>query len=48
MAVVLACVGLGPADGQHRWPYDSAVSSIVILLVPYCLLALWVSRRPVT
>ncbi|WP_426502491.1 hypothetical protein ACPPVO_33185 [Dactylosporangium sp. McL0621] len=45
-AVVLACVGLGPADGRHRWPYNSAVSSIVILLVPYCLLALWVSRRP--
>jgi hypothetical protein len=42
-AVVLACVGLGPADGQNRWPFNDTFSSIVILLVPYSLIALWTS-----
>jgi hypothetical protein len=38
---VLACIGLGPADGQERWPFDDAFSSMVILLVPYGVIALW-------
>ncbi|MFF5234377.1 hypothetical protein [Dactylosporangium sp. NPDC000521] len=47
-AMVLACVGLGPADGQDRWPFNDAFSSIVILLVPYCLIALWAFRQQTT
>src|ERR1700755_2942355 len=30
-AVVLACVGLGPAEGQAHWPFSSAVSCLAIL-----------------
>jgi hypothetical protein len=40
-AVVVACVGLGPADGQSRWPFHGALTSLVILLVQYSLIALW-------
>ncbi|HKN52537.1 MAG TPA: hypothetical protein VJX66_08555 [Amycolatopsis sp.] len=43
--VVLACVGLGPADGQNRWPFNDTFTSIVILLAPYSLIALWTSWR---
>ena len=45
-AVVLACVGLGPADGQNRWPFNDTISSVVILLVPYSLIALWTLWLP--
>ncbi|UWZ40586.1 DUF952 domain-containing protein [Dactylosporangium roseum] len=43
-AVVLACVGLGPADGQAHWPFSSALSCLAILLLPYGLIAWWTSR----
>jgi uncharacterized protein (DUF952 family) len=43
-AVVLACIGLGPADGQAHWPYSSALSCLAILLMPYGLIAWWTSR----
>jgi uncharacterized protein (DUF952 family) len=43
-AVVLACVGLGPADGQGFWPFSSAISCLAILLMPYGLIAWWTSR----
>jgi hypothetical protein len=46
-AVVLACVALGPAANQQVWPFDSAVGSMVILLVPYAALAVWTSRPSV-
>jgi hypothetical protein len=42
-AVVLACVGLYSADGQNSWPFNDPYSSVVILLVPYSLIALWTS-----
>jgi hypothetical protein len=42
-AVVVACVGIGPADGQNRWPFNDTLSSVVILLAPYSLIALWTS-----
>ncbi|MEV0128763.1 hypothetical protein AB0H83_09890 [Dactylosporangium sp. NPDC050688] len=45
-AVVLACVGLGPADGQEHWPFNDPFSSVVILLVPYCAIALVTVRQP--
>ena len=41
-AAVMACVGLGPADGQSRWPFHGTLTSLVILLVPYSLIALWI------
>ena len=47
-ATVLACVGTGPADGQDRWPFNDAVSSVTILLLPYCLIALWAFRQQTT
>ena len=42
-AVVLACVGLGPAEGQAYWPF-SMPCCLAILLVPYGLIAWWTSR----
>src|SRR4051794_27883321 len=42
-ALVVACVGLGPADGQDRWPFNDVFSSLGILLIPYSLIALWTS-----
>src|SRR5258705_5359128 len=44
-AVVVACVGLGPADRQDQWPFNDLVSSLLILWIPYSLIALWVSWR---
>lgn len=42
-AVAVACVGLGPADSRDRWPFNDVFSSLVILLIPYSLIALWTS-----
>ncbi|GAA3241498.1 hypothetical protein GCM10010532_082590 [Dactylosporangium siamense] len=42
--VVLACIGLGPADGQDQWPFNDPFSSIAILLAPYIAIALRTSR----
>jgi hypothetical protein len=41
-ATVLACVGLGPADTRDRWPFNNEVSSLLILWIPYGLIALWI------
>jgi hypothetical protein len=42
-ALVLVCVGLGtPSD---RWPFNDTVSSVALLVLPYILVALWISRR---
>ena len=43
--MVIACVGLGPADGQDRWPFNDAYSSLGILLILYSLIALWTTWR---
>src|ERR1043166_6942064 len=40
-AAVLACVGLGPADQQNHWPFNDAVSSLLILWIPYGLIGVW-------
>ncbi|MEV4515432.1 hypothetical protein AB0K00_41560 [Dactylosporangium sp. NPDC049525] len=44
--VVWACVSLGPAR-NIRWPFNDLVSTVLILWLPYVLIAVWVSRRVV-
>jgi hypothetical protein len=42
-ALVVVFLALGP--GGSFWPFNSAVSSAVIFLVPYALLAVYSGRR---
>jgi hypothetical protein len=38
--VVLAWVSPGPADGRHDWPFNSIMTSLVIVWTSYALLGL--------
>ncbi|GAA4262836.1 hypothetical protein GCM10022255_101930 [Dactylosporangium darangshiense] len=46
--LVVACVGVGPADRQRVWPFNSFVSSLAIYLVLYALLGLYGARAGAT